>query len=57
MAEKHEIIDALFNRAKPILGEQQLVNLIAVSGTYVTVALLLSLGEESSPTDKPLPFP
>jgi 4-carboxymuconolactone decarboxylase len=57
MAEKREIIDALFNRAKAILGEQQLVDLIAVSSTYVTVAMLLSLGEESSPADKPLPFP
>lgn len=57
MSKKHEISDALFNRAKAILGEQQLVDLIAVSGTYVTVAMLLSLGEESSPADKPLPFP
>lgn len=57
LIEKHEISDALFNRAKQILGEQQLVDLVAVSGTYVTVAMLLSLGEESSPADKPLPFP
>ncbi len=57
MSKKHEISDELFNRAKAILGEQQLVDLIAVSGTYVTVAMLLSLGEESSPADKPLPFP
>jgi 4-carboxymuconolactone decarboxylase len=57
MSEKHEISTELFNRAKTVLGEQQLVDLIAVSGTYVTVAMLLSLGEESSPADKPLPFP
>jgi len=57
LMQKHEISDALFNRAKQILGEQQLVDLVAVSGTYVTVAMLLSLGEESSPADKPLPFP
>lgn len=57
MSTKHEISDELFNRAKTLLGEQQLVDLIAVSGTYVTVAMLLSLGEESSPADKPLPFP
>jgi hypothetical protein len=54
---KHEISDALFNHAKQNLGEQQLVNLVAVSETYDTVAMLLSLGEESSPADKPLPFP
>ena len=57
MSTKHEISDELFNKARSILGEQQLVDLIAVSGTYVTVAMLLSLGEESSPADKPLPFP
>jgi 4-carboxymuconolactone decarboxylase len=57
LIEKHEISDSLFNRAKQVLGEQQLVDLVAVSGTYVTVAMLLSLGEESSPADKPLPFP
>ena len=57
MSTQHEISDELFTRAKAVLGEQQLVDLIAVSGTYVTVAMLLSLGQESSPADKPLPFP
>ncbi len=57
MSTQHEITAELFNQAKAVLGEQQLVDLIAVSGTYVTVAMLLSLGEESSPADKPLPFP
>lgn len=57
MSTQHEISDELFNRGKSILGEQQLVDLIAVNGTYVTVAMLLSLGAESSPADKPLPFP
>ena len=57
MAAEHRIGDELFDKAKAILGEQQLVDLIAVSGTYVTVAMLLSLGEETPPADKPLPFP
>ena len=57
MSTQHEISDDLFNHAKSVLGEQQLVDLIAVSGTYVTVAMLLSLGQETSPADKPLPFP
>ncbi len=57
MSKEHAISDNLFYRAKAVLGEQQLVDLIAVTGTYVTVAMLLSLGEESSPADKPLPFP
>ena len=57
MSTKHAIGDDLFARAKAALGEQQLVDLIAISGTYVTVAMLLSLGEENSPADKPVPFP
>ncbi len=57
MTQQHAISDALFEQAKTILGEQQLVDLIAVSGTYVTIAMLLSLGNEPSPADKPLPFP
>ena len=57
MSTRHEISDELFYWAKALLGEQQLVDLVAISGTYVTVAMLLSLGEESIPADKPLPFP
>jgi len=57
MCADHQISDALFAQAKEILGEQQLVDLIAVTGTYVTVAMLLSLGEEPIPEGKPLPFP
>lgn len=57
MTKQHEISDEMFEHAKAVLGEQQLVDLIAVSGTYVTIAMLLSLGNEPSPADKPLPFP
>jgi 4-carboxymuconolactone decarboxylase len=57
MCANHQISDDLFAQAKEILGEQQLVDLIAVTGTYVTVAMLLSLGEEPIPEGKPLPFP
>lgn len=57
ITREHEISDALFARAREVLGEQQLVDLIAVSGTYVTVAMLLSLGREPIPPGKPLPFP
>jgi 4-carboxymuconolactone decarboxylase len=46
-----------FITLKRFYGEQQLVDLIAVTGTYVTVAMLLSLGEEPIPEGKPLPFP
>lgn len=57
LMKQHEISDELFYKAKKVLGEQQLVDLVAVSGTYVTVAMLLALGQEMSPEGKPLPFP
>jgi ABC-type molybdate transport system substrate-binding protein len=57
LMKQHEISDELFYKAKKILGEQQLVDLVAVSGTYVSVAMLLALGQEMSPDNKPLPFP
>ncbi len=57
LSTQHAISDELFHKAKTLLGEQQLVDLIAVSGTYVTVAMLLSLGNESVPAGQPLPFP
>jgi 4-carboxymuconolactone decarboxylase len=57
LSTKHKISDELFTKAKGILGEQQLVDLVAVSGTYMTVAALLSLGNEMPPTGAPLPFP
>lgn len=57
MNQTHEVTDATFARAKALLGEQQLVDLVAVSGTYVTVAMLLSLGKVMPPEGKPLPYP
>lgn len=43
-------------RAKQIFGELQVVDLTTVSGTYVTVAILLAMAEESVPPGKELPF-
>ena len=45
-----------FARAKRILGEQQVVDLVAVSGTYVTAAMLLSVAEAMPPEGAELPF-
>jgi len=57
MIHDHRLSDELFEKAKAVFSEQQLVDLIAVSGTYVTVAMLLSLGQELPPTGQALPFP
>jgi 4-carboxymuconolactone decarboxylase len=52
----HAVADETFKRAKEILGEQQVVDLTAVSGTYVTIAMLLAMAEEGVPAGKELPF-
>jgi 4-carboxymuconolactone decarboxylase len=57
LSNRQHISDDLFNHAKKVLGEQQIVDLVAISGTYVALAMMLNLGEEDSPLDKPAPFP
>lgn len=52
----HQVSDATFARAKQILGEQQVVDLTTVAGTYITVAMLLAMAEEGVPAGKELPF-
>ena len=50
------VSDETFNRAKQLLGEQQVVDLTAVAGTYITVAMILAMSEGSVPPGKDLPF-
>jgi 4-carboxymuconolactone decarboxylase len=56
LTTKHEVSDETFQRAKQLLGEQQVVDLTAVAGTYVTVAMILAMAEESVPAGKEPPF-
>jgi 4-carboxymuconolactone decarboxylase len=56
LTTKHEVSDETFARAKKLLGEQQMVDLTAVAGTYVTVAMLLAMAEEDVPPGKEQPF-
>jgi 4-carboxymuconolactone decarboxylase len=55
LTTKH-VSDELFDRAKMLLGEQQVVDLTGVAGTYVGVAMLLAMAEQSVPADKEPPF-
>jgi 4-carboxymuconolactone decarboxylase len=50
------VSDETFNRARQLLGEQQIVDLTAVAGTYITVAMILAMSEESVPPGQELPF-
>jgi 4-carboxymuconolactone decarboxylase len=56
LTTRHEVSDETFARTKALLGEQQVVDLTAVTGTYVTVAMLLAMAEEGVPPGKEAPF-
>ena len=56
LTTKHAVSDDLFDRAKTLLGEQQVVDLTAVAGTYVSVAMMLAMAEQGVPADKAPPF-
>jgi 4-carboxymuconolactone decarboxylase len=56
LSTKREVSDETFQRARQHFSEQQIVDLTAVAGTYVTVAMILSMAEESVPAGKELPF-
>jgi 4-carboxymuconolactone decarboxylase len=56
LASNHAVSDETFARTKRVLGEQQVVDLVAVSGTYVTIAMLLSVAEAMPPEGKEPPF-
>ena len=56
LTTKHAVSDEVFDRAKRLLGEQQVVDLTAVAGTYVGVAMILAMAEEGVPADTEPPF-
>jgi len=56
LTTKHAVSDETFERAKELLGEQQAVDLTAVSGTYISIAMLLAMSEETVPPGKEPPF-
>ena len=56
LATRHEVSDATFDSARKLLGDQGVVDLVAVSGTYVAIAMLLSAAEETVPPGKEEPF-
>jgi 4-carboxymuconolactone decarboxylase len=57
LSTKHEVSDAVFQRARALFSEQQLVDLVAVGGTYITAAMLLkNASEEGVPDGKVAPL-
>jgi 4-carboxymuconolactone decarboxylase len=49
LSTTHALSDATFARAKQGLTDQQIVDLVSLSGTYVTVAMVLAAGKEGAP--------
>ena len=52
----HKLSDQTFARARKIFSDQQIVDLTAVAGNYVMVAMILAMAEQSVPPDKEEPF-
>jgi 4-carboxymuconolactone decarboxylase len=57
LAHAHEVSDAVFDRAKALLGEEKLVDLISLVGEYMKVALILNTGRVGVPAGNELPLP
>jgi 4-carboxymuconolactone decarboxylase len=49
LSTTHALSDATFARAKQMLTDQQIVDLVSLSGTYATVAMVLATGKEGTP--------
>ena len=51
-----KVSDETFARAKKVFSDQQIVDLTAVAGNYVMVAMMLAMAEETVPSGKEEPF-
>ena len=56
LSQRREVSDETFDRARKLLGDQGVVDLVAVSGAYVAIAMMLSAAEEGVPPGKEPPF-
>ena len=57
LTQGHAVSQATFERTRDVLGgEQQLIDLTVLSGTYVTVAMILATAEQGVPPGKVAPF-
>jgi 4-carboxymuconolactone decarboxylase len=50
------VSDKTFARAKKVFNDQQIVDLTALAGNYVMVAMMLAMAEQSVPPGKEEPF-
>ena len=52
----HKVSDETFGRARAIFSDQQIVDLTTVSGTYIAVAMILAMAQQTVPPGKEEPF-
>lgn len=56
LRDRH-VTDATFRKAQLLLGEQQVVDLVATAGFYVMVSLVIAAGRVAVPDGEPDPMP
>jgi 4-carboxymuconolactone decarboxylase len=56
LTSTQKVSDETYARAKKVFNDQQVVDLTAVAGNYVMVAMLLAMAEETVPPGKEPPF-
>jgi 4-carboxymuconolactone decarboxylase len=56
LATNHVVSDATFKKARAVFSDQQIVDLIAVSGTYITAAMMSNTAEDVTPGGKTPPL-
>jgi 4-carboxymuconolactone decarboxylase len=56
LAKNHVVSDATFKKAREAFNDQQIVDLITVSGVYTTLAMLSNTAEDATPGGKEPPL-
>jgi len=56
LARDHVVSDATFKKARAVFSDQQIVDLITVSGVYDTLAMLSNTAEDTTPGGKAPPL-
>src|SRR5271156_2437882 len=56
LAKDHVVSDATFKKARELFSDQQIVDLITVSGVYITLAMLSNTAEDAAPGGKTPPL-
>ena len=56
LSTHHVVSDATFKKTREVFSDQQIVDLIGVTGTYITVAMLSNTAEDPTPGGKTPPL-